>query len=381
MIPYFDSYLVYAVHPGDANVDYRLCGKYLIHDGTVYVVSDHDGVLDGLDGQPVSRVSGRLRGLAHGAYYATIKKKLHSSSSPEDEESALFGNGGEVSPGAEPEAEASARDGIFRYHRAGHDSPRSIEVRGGAVTVDGQSIPEDEIRAMLENVTSGNATLERVMQPDFAKSARERYASIVPLKKSDLNHSFEMLRGLVQAGHLHPDHYEALRKELYQDEMVPELGNKKAYRDFMAQHPGGGVHVMLDGNGMKAINDTHGHEAGDHAIVSMGKALRSAIDTAAPGQVKAHRFGGDEFHFHAPTPEIAHHVLRTFRENLDQLPPIKGTHKLSMSAGVGHDPKGADEALYTAKAASKQPGAAPTSLSVGQHPSLTPPPAPATVKA
>lgn len=374
----FDSYLVYAVHPEAQNLGYRLAGKYLIHDGTVHVVSDHDGVLDGLDGQRVSAVQGQLRGLTHGAYYAVIKKNLSSPHSPDQEEEALFGNGGEVSPGAAPEATASSQDGIFRYHRQGHDSPRSIEVRNGVVTVDGQSIPHDEVRSMLDNVTSGMATLERVMQPDFAKSARERYAMAVPLKKSDLNHSFEMLRGLVQAGHLHPDHYEALRRELYQDEMVPELGNKKAYRDFVAQHPGGGVHVMLDGNGMKAINDTHGHEAGDHAIVSMGQALRQAIDTAAPGQVKAHRFGGDEFHFHAPTPEVAHHVLRAFRENLDQLPPIKGTHKLSMSAGVGHDPKGADEALYGAKAASKQPGAAPTSLSVGQHPSLTPAAPPAT---
>ncbi len=49
--------------------------------------------------------------------------------------------------------------------------------------------------------------------------------------------------------------------------------------------------LMMDGNGVKHINDTYGHEAGDRAIRHIADAIRAcirSIDTAS-------RFGGDEF--------------------------------------------------------------------------------------
>lgn len=358
MVPHFDSYLVYALHPKPGQVGYRLTGKYLLHDGTVHVVSDHDGILDGLDGKDMGQVQGRIENLAQSSHFAVVKKKLlqpAQPAAPADDENAweaeVFGNGGQVQ---QVQAPAPAGDGVFRYHRAGHDAPRTIAVKGGLITVDGQSLPPEEVQALITNVQNGVATLQRVQAPNFAKSAQEAYSGFLVLQKSDLNQSFEALRHLVAAGHLHPDHYDALRRELYQDEMIPGLGNKKAFRDFMKSGGRGGVHVMFDGNGMKSINDTHGHEAGDQAIQGMGQALRNAIDkTVGPDIAKAHRFGGDEFHLHVPTVEQAHHVLRQFRAEMDAIPPIKGSHKLSMSAGIGGDPGEADKALYHAKAASK----------------------------
>lgn len=49
--------------------------------------------------------------------------------------------------------------------------------------------------------------------------------------------------------------------------------------------------LMIDMDGLKAINDTAGHQAGDRALAILGEALRSAtrtVDVAA-------RYGGDEF--------------------------------------------------------------------------------------
>jgi GGDEF domain-containing protein len=194
---------------------------------------------------------------------------------------------------------------------AGREDARVIPL-----TLDGSDVSREEVQAMLDKAKKGAAKITYVKPPafaDFKKSALRAFEAFASLRKAaPLNDVFANLRGLVDAGHLHPEHYDSLRRELYQDEMIPSLGNKRAYRDFMAGNEAkGGVHVMLDGDGMKAINDTHGHEAGDKAIQSLGNSLRSAIDqSVGQDNAKAHRFGGDEFHFWTKTPEQAHLVLR-----------------------------------------------------------------------
>lgn len=91
--------------------------------------------------------------------------------------------------------------------------------------------------------------------------------------------------------------------------------------------------LMLDGNGIKAINDTHGHMAGDAAILHIAGALRACLrlaDTAA-------RFGGDEFAavLHRADRASATRVARRILERLRAHPLVWGNESLTVTVGIG----------------------------------------------
>jgi diguanylate cyclase (GGDEF)-like protein len=81
------------------------------------------------------------------------------------------------------------------------------------------------------------------------------------------------------------------------DSLTP-LPNRRAFmrevnRAIMnaARHAESSAVIYVDMNGLKAINDTHGHSAGDAMILHVGRELRARVrvtDTVA-------RIGGDEF--------------------------------------------------------------------------------------
>lgn len=111
----------------------------------------------------------------------------------------------------------------------------------------------------------------------------------------------------------------------------------------------GGLVVFSDMDGLKVINDTYGHDAGDRAIIAMGKALRKTfrnIDIVA-------RLGGDEFSIVAI--DVAEEFLDIFRRRLDQiLEAYNATSgepfKLSLSLGAvsfSHDDNNRLEKLLT----------------------------------
>lgn len=112
--------------------------------------------------------------------------------------------------------------------------------------------------------------------------------------------------------------------------------------------------VLLDMDGLKIINDHHGHLTGSRALVRLGKILRNhsrAIDTPA-------RYGGDEFALVLPEagPDIATRVVNRVRERLAAESEVPA---LSVSAGVAAYPEdgdtpekllgAADRALYRMK--------------------------------
>jgi diguanylate cyclase (GGDEF)-like protein len=112
--------------------------------------------------------------------------------------------------------------------------------------------------------------------------------------------------------------------------------------------------VMLDLDGFKALNDEHGHQAGDEALRAVGRALAKharAFDTPA-------RYGGEEFAVILPscTSRQALVVGERLRRSVSA---IDVAVRLTASAGAATFPqhagdaesliRAADEALYEAK--------------------------------
>lgn len=173
----------------------------------------------------------------------------------------------------------------------------------------------------------------------------------LPLAKMDpqLAQHFKTLRAAA------PEAASAVANKMMTDHMVPGIGNKLAYEDFLSR-PRGGVHVLLDGNDFGTINKRFGQAEGDKAIVSMGNAISAARKQF---RGKMFRVGGDEFRLHFDKPEQANGFLRTMRSNLEALPPVQGVHFHSVSAGVGASPEQADQALIHAKTKKKLSGTVP----------------------
>jgi diguanylate cyclase (GGDEF)-like protein len=127
--------------------------------------------------------------------------------------------------------------------------------------------------------------------------------------------------------------------------------------------------LMIDMDGMKGINDTAGHLAGDHALAAVGKALR---ESTRPTDLVG-RFGGDEFVVLLPRSgaRVAEKIAQRI---VDTLARREGEPKVRISIGCSTLPacpetapvpstpsteylrnvaesliKHADEALYRAK--------------------------------
>jgi diguanylate cyclase (GGDEF)-like protein len=121
---------------------------------------------------------------------------------------------------------------------------------------------------------------------------------------------------------------------------------------------------MMDMDGLKKINDTHGHLLGAHTIATIGARL-GAIVAAAGGTTS--RFGGDEFSAFVPGTgrEACLQLAERLRACVAAEPVTRGTAVANptISIGVAVFPddgiaaevltRCADEALYRAKAAGR----------------------------
>lgn len=250
--------------------------------------------------------------------------------------------------------ELPKRASVFHYLRPGMVKPHVVEFGGDYAALDGSNLSLDELTLMLENARNGIASINwintsgnggQITQEDPLSKAEGE-------DKDGIDKAFAAIRQLVAQGHLSPEHEKALNAHVWQDSMSPGIGNKYAVTKHLNKNKPG-VYASIDLNNFKHINDTMGHTQGDLAIKAAGNALKEAGEST--GNMFVGRNGGDEYVIHAPTYEHMANFMRHATKNFDSLAPVGGLHKLSFSAGLGHNFETADKALYEAKKGKKDP--------------------------
>lgn len=72
---------------------------------------------------------------------------------------------------------------------------------------------------------------------------------------------------------------------------LTELINRWGYENYLSHFQGRGAIIFLDVDRFKEINDTYGHAAGDHCLLTIANCLRAVFGPYG----KCFRVGGDEF--------------------------------------------------------------------------------------
>ena len=168
------------------------------------------------------------------------------------------------------------------------------------------------------------------------------------------------------------DEARALYIRATQDQLTG-LGNRALFNDrlhqFLALARRAKEHlglVVLDMDGLKQINDTHGHQAGDEALRTLGQRLQSATRAT---DVSA-RLGGDEFALILPAVEDDEAARRAVARIAEQLrgpftyAGVQFSLEVSLGLAVfpndGKDDEAliafADQSMYEAKRARKAHG-------------------------
>lgn len=123
------------------------------------------------------------------------------------------------------------------------------------------------------------------------------------------------------------------------DPLVPVLNRRAFLRElrrtlaFRARYGGDGALAFFDLDGLKGINDTHGHAAGDAAIALMARTL---VDNIRDSDV-AGRLGGDEFGVILVQAPLADGRLKAadLARRLSAEPLVFEGKKISLSTSVG----------------------------------------------
>ena len=159
---------------------------------------------------------------------------------------------------------------------------------------------------------------------------------------------------------------ELVLKDLAESDPLTHLKNRRGFAELAqtvmsnAQREQKPVTLALvDIDHFKTVNDTHGHDIGDEALIFLSLLMKASFRT---GDVIA-RFGGEEFAILLSTDKVsAEKVLEQFRLLIETSPvPIKGYEDIHFTISIGYSEKTsdrdnlnrmikrADKALYQAK--------------------------------
>lgn len=258
-----------------------------------------------------------------------------------------------------PDRQVHWSEGVYRIHDLAVDSDLSL--------VDALSFypphARDTVTKALETTITTGALMQFETDFDTARGRRLRVRSVGELELED--GVPVAVTGLIQDI---TDRYrmeQSLRRSAHVDE-VTRIGNRAAFnRQLQIAIEGAtrGDHpltlLLLDLDGFKGVNDTHGHNAGDDILRAVGRRLRAPYLNAA----FAARLGGDEFALLLTDTELCDQTDSLIERLLGDLkmPVHTSAGRLPVSGTIGYAEYGpttgsqrefihrADTALYEAK--------------------------------
>jgi diguanylate cyclase len=208
--------------------------------------------------------------------------------------------------------------------------------------------------------------LAKEVQQEAGASTRQSVPRVVGLL-SEIMQNNERLQQRLEAAENQLDR-QTRQIESYLSEARTDgltgLANRRSFdvkiEEMFSAYRNGGksfVLAMIDIDHFKPVNDNHGHQAGDDALVFVAAYLRQSLSSA----YLVARYGGEEFAVIMPGPlRLAADRVDVVRKRLEQerIPAAGETLRLTLSVGlseprdemvVSHLIRRADEALYAAK--------------------------------
>jgi diguanylate cyclase (GGDEF)-like protein len=263
-------------------------------------------------------------------------------------------NAGHLGPGEQ----RWPTDEIYRLEDYGQLTTVVADLRGWTATVDDPLADPAEVELMVKygksSALAAPLIVDGVLWGEFYAT---RVVGEPPFTDGDLAYT-EALAAIVAGAVSRALREEDLRKLAYRDALTG-LANRRALDDAAARYvPGQALNVVIiDVNGLKAVNDSLGHDEGDRVIQGIAAILQRHFGTLAGSLVS--RMGGDEFAVVVP----GHHVDRVVAAAeaacaaAEQLPQRVGISCGLAASGPGHEGRveelfrAADAAQYLAKRA------------------------------
>ena len=209
-------------------------------------------------------------------------------------------NEGELGPGEDRHPESEVYDVSSMPVMT-----RLVEESHGYVAAIGDLHAQDPIRELLESLGKASCLGVPIVVDGtvWGELWASRSAAQAPFAADDLEFA-RLVAVQAAAGVARAEHLARVERLAYTDDLTG-LANRRRFEQSLesaveAFHARGAdvAVVILDVNGLRTLNNRHGHMAGDAALRRLGDILAGVADDHAG--VVAARFGGDEFALLAP---------------------------------------------------------------------------------
>jgi diguanylate cyclase (GGDEF)-like protein len=254
------------------------------------------------------------------------------------------------------------------------------------------AFPDDAHRHAFECICAAHSQVDPLERFDAVKEPHELHRTMALLQqRADAlegelrqRQSFEQLLESQKAQIETLVAAQAALEKLAGQDPLTGLANRRIFNDRLAHAVERATRtgnplalVFIDIDDFKALNDTHGHAAGDYLLKQIAARLSLCVRTADT----VCRWGGDEFAIITENADIgqARILMQRIVASLSDTFVVGGaTIKVSASVGISHYPsdathaqalvENADAAMYHAKRSNKNPSSAaqPTPNCMGQ---------------